>query len=1613
MNGRACWAVLLAAALAAPALAAPHRLVENFTSALPSNGEVQCQADFENAKVGLACGRISYKVHPQHRRAWLELGQERVRVAAPGLLDLWVKGDASGNELQICLQHAEVSQDDQGNRRLSGHQDLWLPRVKLDFTDWRQIAFDARQIPQGRSIWWNRLVVYAPQGDKARLEGTLLLDDFRVTPSAGQPAGTVAIGLIGPQTRDFSADVALFLDARNFTRTAAKVRARVIMTDRNENPVVDRDFQFEIAVGEQTERKLQLAPDKLETYLPPFGIDCDVVSDVPELTAHTSLKMVMANARVLFDDLSDVYGRWFTAGSASDSRDWMGWLQGEGPRYSPLLQTSARISRVTLPGGQPAGEGKGPPCRCAMQVDFTGEAAVFSSRMRYMPGNPFQFGVWVKGDGSGARLSTLVLDYTDNADFWPGGWRRIGNGKLPLCSLDFTDWRYVEVALPGNGIGANTPRGSTHALDYPLELTCFIIEPVKDKPSGSILLGPMLVTTQQSVTEGLAVHIGYDDPERRYAPERNAWVTIQNSSRTGKRQVDVNWTLLDRSDEVIAKGRFDLPLAAGEVQTRDVKLSEHANEITGKAAPLRLQVVATDSADVTVTTRRELILARPDSVALVSDFESDRGYLGLKAWGISNAPPAGRDAARTSTDQARSGKRSLALSWDKQKRRALFVSVDPALPGVPTELSLWLHGDGSGVMFYPLIGDQYGVSHGAPNAQWDMFLPRVEGGQLQNAVRVDWKGWRELRFLLPVIPPAWNQELPVLGFEPSYPLGVHLAVDASSGEGESGILYVDDIAVRTHLKPEQRMTIDLRREGKSDVVAPGSRIEVVASNCDAQAPRKAHLSGGVFDWRGRRVSGIDSAVDLASGERKTLTVASGLKTGAYSIRLDLTDAGRTLGRMREDLLVADLAAVLGADWQAALEDEWRLRAPTRDCFALVDEDWDWVEHFPGNVQLDTLRGRAQAVKALGGRPHVLLGYSAYWASGVGLEQVKSGAFVRLPRDAGHAVNTFMVPARMEDWDDYVCELMRGTGREVGGWIIWNNPDGIGPLAVRPETLAQMLKLADKWRRTYCPETPFIIGGMGPDTAIPYISELSKQGALDSFTGVNVRLDVGRLSPEDAEMPAYVRTLQNALGAGTPKTILLTDLDWAVEKGEQGLDTFDQAAYLARSDLLLSLSGITPAVSIRNEDCERLGLGLTYRPEVTVPPLTERPAAFHFKPSWWAIVRTRQWLERIMPVGEIEVQDIVPKRTRCLLYERKDGGGPVAVVWRVNDLGEVSFQLTGMAIEAAEDVFGSEVPARGGWHAVGKFPVVFALKASQEAPAQALTRVRVRDGDEAVWPQLVLAVFTPATGASWNYAQEGGQAAELVSATLTGEPVKAQGLKFAPGGIERFRITATTGQGMVLRKRFLLDGTGQEAEVLVNGQTVGVWNLKRSEEKLSGGVRDTIFMIDKAALAGKGEAAIEVRYKTAANTIQWCALECPGGSLPLSAVGPMHSDQNVGHLRLARSMAGTPLKVVEKPFANGIGVFARSLLEYPLNRQFRTFKAKVGVDAVTEGRGSVVFEVQADGRKLWASPVMSGLDEAKEVSLDVTGVDRLRLIVGDAGDGSRFDAADWCEPVLER
>jgi len=1597
-------------------------LIDNFTQVLPGNNQISCSVETAAPKAGLGSALLTYQMDPKQRKATLNFQDGYRAIPTAGMLKLWVRGDGSGTEMEFSFRHAKTRVDNEGRRQYYEHQNLNLPRVKLDFSDWKEITLDVRALPEGKVAWLERIDFHAARQDpktnpEPKMTGTVAFDDLRLIPTGTKPGSAFQAGLIGSSVRELSKEVAYFADIRNFGSKSARVRARLTLLDRNGNKAAERDFPLELEGNTAKEFKLELEPENIESYLPPFMLSGDVLStDLTEASAQIEQPIVMGNARLLVEDFSNVSGRWFTAGYekpiSSNQRNWVEWTHGEGQRGSVLLQNTATVSRVELKhaGEAPAGM---PAVRSAMQIDFSGEAAVYNGADRYLPGQPYRIGFWVKGDGSNAKLSALLLDYTNGADFWAGGWKRIHNGEMPLCALDFTDWRYIEVDVPGRGIGVTSPRGSTDAIDFPFELTAFRIVPEAGK-SGRVQIGPVFVRTQHPAVATLALQTGYDDPEFQYGADKNAWLTVQNGWLSGKRKVKAQWTLLDRKGEKIASGNAEAELPAGETKVFPLDLAKHAELCAQRPGPFRLDASLSDSADPSITATRQTILAKPDSTVLAADFENDRGYYGWKA--------GSKWTAQTSSEQAQSGKRALKIGWEKSAGAPVAVAIDPPLRGFPVQLAFSIFGDGSGVVVHPVIGGTTGVNHGAN--QNNFYLLRRDGleeGGLQNGIKVDWSGWKTVSFHLPQIPSNWDTQSKVLPFIPTYPLGVHLFVDGRGCEKDTGQVFIDDVTVKTHLEPAERLAIALERSNESNINTSGLQT-IAVSNAETGASRKASVVCEIRDWRNVKVDALEAQVELKAGETKRLATAKKLPPGCYTVHAELKDGSKILATQDDDLLVGDLAAHLGAEWPAALADEWKLRAPLKDTLEFLDEDWDWVEHYPGNLQTDSIRERSQRTITQGGSPYVLLGYGAYWSAGVGHEQMKAGAFQRRQRDIGHAVDIFLVPQRMEDWENYVSELMRGAGGDVHGWVLWDNPDSAGPMKVDAPKFAQMLQTTDKWRRAYCPKIPLLIGGMSRATAIPYLKQLSEQtpaklaksektaNVLDSLGGVHVRLDVGRMSPEDAEIRTYVQELRDALitPGGTAKTILLSDLDWAVEKDPAGLSAFDQAAYLSRSAFMLDEVGIRPLLSIRNEDSVRLGLGLLHRRRVAAPPMTEMTQSHDFKPAWWSMVQTRRWLDDMKFAAAIDVQDVVPQRTTCLLYSR--GEKSAAVIWRNDDLGAVNFARTGLSVESAQDVLATPVSESDGWYAAGRMPTVFVINASAAKAAVELRRLWLRDGTEAAWPQRVLASFTPSSAPS-GYTQN-GEAFTQAAQQLNGEKSEARGVKFKEGGREAFTVKIDAGSDLILRKAFILDESGQEADVKVNGQLAGVWNLRRSEAKLSSGVRSACFVIGRELLKG-GDAAIEITYKTPANTLSWCALEYKQGGLPLSAVGALHADQNFGRMRFARNITGAKLKVGTTEFANGLGVFAQSLQEYALNKQFKRFKAQVGVDAVTEGRGSVVFEVYADGKKIWASGVMSGLDQPKVIDVDVSGADRLRLIVTDAGDGNKFDAGNWCEPELFR
>ena len=101
------------------------------------------------------------------------------------------------------------------------------------------------------------------------------------------------------------------------------------------------------------------------------------------------------------------------------------------------------------------------------------------------------------------------------------------------------------------------------------------------------------------------------------------------------------------------------------------------------------------------------------------------------------------------------------------------------------------------------------------------------------------------------------------------------------------------------------------------------------------------------------------------------------------------------------------------------------------------------------------------------------------------------------------------------------------------------------------------------------------------------------------------------------------------------------------------------------------------------------------------------------------------------------------------------------------------------------------------------------------------------------------------------------------------------------------------------------------------------------------------------------------------------------------------------------------------FERGVGTHAPSTAYVDLNGGSARFLAVCGVDdGAGAGKGSVIFRVIADGKKVYQSPLLKAGMPPEKIDLDVRGVKSLVLKVLDGGDGSDSDHADWADARFE-
>ncbi|MFJ6432755.1 NPCBM/NEW2 domain-containing protein [Streptomyces sp. NPDC091416] len=122
-------------------------------------------------------------------------------------------------------------------------------------------------------------------------------------------------------------------------------------------------------------------------------------------------------------------------------------------------------------------------------------------------------------------------------------------------------------------------------------------------------------------------------------------------------------------------------------------------------------------------------------------------------------------------------------------------------------------------------------------------------------------------------------------------------------------------------------------------------------------------------------------------------------------------------------------------------------------------------------------------------------------------------------------------------------------------------------------------------------------------------------------------------------------------------------------------------------------------------------------------------------------------------------------------------------------------------------------------------------------------------------------------------------------------------------------------------------------------------------------------------------------------------------------GPVEKDTSNGE---SAAGDGHPLTIGSEVYAKGLGVHAASAVEYYAGGACGTVTARVGVDDEKGAKGSVAFEIWADGTKAASTGVLTNAMAAQSVSADVSGAQVVRLVVTDGGDGVDSDHGDWAD-----
>jgi Gpi18-like mannosyltransferase len=130
------------------------------------------------------------------------------------------------------------------------------------------------------------------------------------------------------------------------------------------------------------------------------------------------------------------------------------------------------------------------------------------------------------------------------------------------------------------------------------------------------------------------------------------------------------------------------------------------------------------------------------------------------------------------------------------------------------------------------------------------------------------------------------------------------------------------------------------------------------------------------------------------------------------------------------------------------------------------------------------------------------------------------------------------------------------------------------------------------------------------------------------------------------------------------------------------------------------------------------------------------------------------------------------------------------------------------------------------------------------------------------------------------------------------------------------------------------------------------------------------------------------------------------SVYLSTLKPVRTHQDWGVLRTDRTVRGGMIRLGDTVYLRGLGTHASSETTYDIPEGVAEFRALVGIDYDSEGKGSVFASVELDGKEVFKSPLLTAASDPVEVRVPLGDARRITLRADETPDGRRADHVDW-------